>query len=293
MRRVFSRGTVSAVLAGVVLLAISACSKAPGITSQWSAMGEPTGWEPKASVCQSEFFVQAFRATYKPIDCTQDHRYETVIVGQFTGDAANLSTPPTAGSPEMKAAWADCDAKTTAFLGGEWRNGKIWIGISVPSNGNWSGGARWYQCQVAAREDLWDGTVSSTKSLKGEFAGDSPLKYGCYQHDKDAQDDTPKACNEAHNTEYAGFVTVSYAWDDLKNHDTEFFGKCRSAIAKYAGVPDDGMMKYRTGVSIKWPERADWEAGDTSIRCYMWLGTEKKTRSIKGAGTGGLPIHYA
>src|SRR5690348_10792099 len=131
MRGVFSRGTVSVLLAGVVLLAVSACTRAPGITSDWAAMGEPAGWEPKAGACQTEFLVQAFRATYKPVDCTQDHRYETVAIGQFTGDAANLSAPPTAGSAEMKAAWADCDAKTTAFLGGDWRDGKIWIGVSV------------------------------------------------------------------------------------------------------------------------------------------------------------------
>jgi hypothetical protein len=78
-------------------------------------MAEPTGWEPKAGACFAEFFVQAHRATYTPIECTQDHRYETVLVGQFTGDAAKLDTPPRAGSPEMKAAWADCDAKTTEF----------------------------------------------------------------------------------------------------------------------------------------------------------------------------------
>lgn len=255
-------------------------------------MAEPTGWEPAAGACFAEFNVQAHRATYNPIDCAKDHRYETVLIGQFTGDAAKLDAPPRAGSPEMKAAWADCDAKTTSFLGGEWRNGKIWIGISIPSNGNWDGGARWYQCQVAAREDLWESAVNSSKSLKGEFASDSTLKYGCYQHDKDA-DEIAKACNEAHNAEYTGFIKVDYAWDDLKNHDDEFFKKCWSNIAQYAGVPDDSNIKYRTGVSIKWPERADWEAGDTTIRCYMWLGSEKKTRSIKGAGNGGLPIHYA
>jgi len=293
MRRVFKRGAMGFVLTGLTLLAVSACSKAPGITSDWAAMAAPVGWVPKAGVCTNEFTVQAYRTTYNPVPCTSDHRYETVAVGEFGDDAANLSAPPTAGSDGMKTAWADCDARVTDFLGGEWRNGRIWIGVSVPSNGSWSGGARWYRCEVAAREDLWESAVSSPKSLKGEFAGDSPLKYGCYQHEKNADDETPKPCNEPHNTEYTGFVKVSYTWDDLKNHDDEFFGKCRSNIAKYAGVPDDGNMKYRTGVSIKWPDRADWEAGDTTIRCYMWLGNEKKTKSIKGAGNGGLPIHYA
>jgi hypothetical protein len=296
MHRLIGRGIVGALLTGITLLAASACALPPGtdgdLTNQWPALAEPTGWEPKAGPCFTEFFVQSHRATYDPIECTKDHRYETVHVGQFTGDAARLDSPPKAGSPELKAAWAECDAKTTEFLGGEWRDGKIWIGVSTPSTGNWSGGARWYRCEVAAREDLWEGAVSGSKSLKGEFAGDSQLKYGCYQHDR-GQEEVAKACTEAHNSEYTGFVKVNYAWDDLKNHDDEFFSKCRSNIARYAGVPDDGNVKFRTGVSIKWPELADWEAGDTTIRCYMWLGSEKKTRSIKGAGGGGLPIHYA
>jgi Septum formation len=297
MRRVISRGIVGTLLTGVTVLALAACSLPPGtdgdLTNQWPAMAAPTGWEPKTGACSTEFFVQAHRATYDPIECTKDHRYETVFVGQFTGDAAALSSPPGAGKPEMAAAWADCDAKATEFLGGEWRDAKIWIGVSTPSAGNWAGGARWYRCEVGAREELREGVVSMAKSLKGEFAGASALRYGCYQHEKESFERVEKACTEPHNAEYTGFVKVSYAYTDLKNHADEFFGKCRSSIARYAGVPDDGNVKYRTGVSIDFPAQADWEAGDSNVRCFMWLGSEKKTRSIKGVGTGGLPIHYA
>lgn len=292
MRRVLSRGVVGATLAAITLLAVSACSSVPGITSQWSAMTEPRGWEPKAGACFTEFFVQAHRATYKPIECTTEHRYETIAIGQFSGNAASLTSPPGAGSPELKAAWADCDAKTTEFLGGEWRNGKIWVGVSTPSSGNWTGGARWYRCEIGARASLYEGTTSRSKTLKGEFAGESALKYGCFQQEE-KEEAVEKACTEPHNAEYTGFVKVSYTYDELKDHHEEFFRKCWSNIAQYAGVPDDGNVKYRTGVYIGPPTRADWEAGDTTIRCYMWLGKEKKTRSIKGAGNGGLPIHYA
>jgi Septum formation len=297
MRRVISRGIAGTLLAGITVLAVSACSLPPGtdgdLTNQWPAMAPPSGWEPKAGACTTEFFVQAHRTTYDPIDCTKDHRYETVFVGQFTGDAAALANPPAVGKQEMTAAWADCDAKTIEFLGGDWRDAKIWIGVSTPSPGNWSGGARWYRCEVGLREDLHGGAVGTAKSLKGEMAGESAAKYGCYQHEKDSADNVEKPCSEAHNSEYTGFVKVDYAYPDLKNHTDEFFGKCRSNIARYAGVPDDSNVKYRTGVLIDWPSPADWQAGDTNIRCYMWLGSEKKTRSIKGVGSGGLPIHYA
>jgi hypothetical protein len=295
MRRVFSRGVVGALLAGITLLAVSACSLPPGtdgdLTNQWPAMGAPSGWEPKSGVCSMDFAVQAYRATYNPLDCTQGHRYETIVVGQFTGNAANLSSPPAAGSPELKAAWAECDAKTTEFLGGEWRNGKIWISVSTPSPGNWTGGARWYRCEAGAREQIWGDVIYRSKSLKGELAGDSPLRIGCYQ-DGD-NDRVEKACTEPHNMEFSGTVKVSYEFADLKNHRDEFFQKCRSNIAVFVGVPDDGNMKYRTGVAIDWPGQADWTAGDNAVRCFMWLNKETKSKSVKGAGNSGLPIHYA
>jgi len=247
MRRVVSRTIVGAVLAGIAMLAVSACATAPGITSRWPAMSEPTGWEPKAGACFTEFLVQAHRAAYKPIDCGTEHRYETVAVELFSGAAAQLPSPPAANSPEMKAAWADCDAKTTEFLGGEWRNGKIWIGVSLPSNDNWSGGARWYTCQVAPLEDFWDHAISTTqKSLKGEFAGESTLKFGCYQQEKGSEPRVDKSCTEPHNSEYTGFVKVAYAYDDLKNHTDEFFSKCRSNIAQYA-VRNSSVTRYLCG----------------------------------------------
>jgi hypothetical protein len=62
-------------------------------------------------------------------------------------------------------------------------------------------------------------------------------------------------------------------------------------IAAYVGVPDNGDMKYRTGTYYWYPGEEDWENGDRSIRCHLWLSGKTLKRSLKGTGTGGLPIN--
>lgn len=292
MRPGISRGIA---LACVTLLAVSACANPPGtdgdLTNQWPAIAAPAGWEPKVGTCHAEFATTLYRATYKPVDCAGDHRYETVHLGQFTGDALNPGTPPSADAAAMKAAWAECDAKTTEFLGGEWREGRFWFGVSVPSSGNWAGGARWFRCEVTALDGPWGSPISWTKSFKGELAGSSDLRFGCYQIPKeDDKDWVAVACTTGHNAEFAGVVAVNEAWETLGTNPASIHQKCRSVIAKYVGVPDDGNMKYRTGSYYTYPSEQGWEAGDHGIKCHLWLNGKNLTRSLKGTGNSGLPI---
>ncbi|HCT77744.1 MAG TPA: hypothetical protein DGT23_14365 [Micromonosporaceae bacterium] len=297
MRPGISRGIAGALLACVTLLAVSACANPPGtdgdLTNQWPAIAAPAGWEPKVGTCHTDFAATLYRATHKPVDCASDHRYETVHLGQFTGDALNPGTPPSADSAAMKAAWAECDAKTTEFLGGDWRDGRIWFGVSVPSSGNWAGGARWFRCEVSASEDAWGARpISWSKSLKGEFSGSSDLKFGCFINPPEEEKPLEAvACTTPHNAEFVGVVAVSDAWETLKDNLPSIHTKCRSAIAKYVGVPDDSNLKYRTGSSYGYPSENEWEAGNKTVRCHIYL-SKNVTRSLKGTGTGGLPINY-
>src|SRR5262245_45128927 len=106
----------AAVLAGAALLAISGCAKVD-LVNEWPAMAAPTGWEPKAEVCSSTYAETSYRSAYSPLACTGAHSYETVHIGKFTGEAAALPKPPADGSTAMSAAWAECDTKTTEYLG--------------------------------------------------------------------------------------------------------------------------------------------------------------------------------
>jgi hypothetical protein len=287
-------------LAGVTLLAASACANPPGtdgnLVNEWPSMAAPEGWTPKADTCHKEFAVTSYRRAYTPVSCTTEHRYETVHLGEFTGDAAKLPAPPTnVGNTEMAAAYKDCDAKATAFVGGEWRTGRLWVGVSVPSPGAWEGGARWYRCEISVKEDPYlPGPTSWSKSLKGEFSGASELKYGCYDIPKDEKAAwVSVGCTANHNAEFVGVLAVNNAWAELTTEAVAatIHGKCRSLIAGYVGVPDNGDMKYRTGTYYRYPAEAEWNEGDRMIRCHLWLSGKTLKRSLKGTGSGGLPIN--
>ncbi|WP_020523014.1 septum formation family protein [Catelliglobosispora koreensis] len=295
MRRAF----LAALIAGATLVTASACGVPPGtdgdLSNQWPAMPAAAGWEPKAGSCSQDFSANLFRSGYNPVECTAAHKFETVHIGQFTGDAARGGIPAS-NSDTMKAAWSECDKKTTEFLGGNWRDGRIWIGVSLPSRGNWDGGAKWYRCEAGIYEDLFSSSMTSrNKSLKGEFSGASDLKYGCLNVPKaEDQEIQPVDCGTGHNAEYVGSFAVDLSWDDVhkdKGPDS-VHNSCRATIASYVGVPNDNNLKYRTGTYYFTASKRDWDAGDRSIRCHLYVG-KTLTKSLKGTGTGGLPINYA
>lgn len=289
MRPGFSRVIVLAVIAAVV----SGCARVD-LTNEWPSLAEPTGWEPKVGACTDSFAAITYRTAYKPLNCAESHAFETVFIGQFTGDAANAASPPEADSTGMSAAWGECDAKTTEFLGGQWRDGRIWFGVSVPSNGNWEGGARWFRCEVMASADRFgEKPEKRTASLKGIFAAAHELKYGCYVRPEDENAEWQTVdCGTKHNIEYVGSFPATTERDKIKEEDDSYHIKCRSLIAAYAGVPDDGNMKYRVGTYLSWRNDEYWDAGDKWVRCHLWTSTRMLTASVKGGGTKALPIQY-
>lgn len=296
MRRWIGRGFASATLVGLTLLAASGCAKLPtgadgDLINQWPALAAPTGWQPEADTCHKDFQENSFRTAYKPVKCDESHFYETVLVGEFTGTAAEATEPPKAGSTELRAAYTDCDKNTSTFLGGEWRHGKVWIGVSLPSPAAWGGGARWYRCEVAALDDAYGDPASRSASLKDEFTKASELKFGCYAYASQLVD---IACNKAHNAEFVGIYQAGgTAYAQLDKLKDKLASECRRVVAAYVKVPNDGNIKYRTGVVWNWPSQAEWDAGDHGVRCHLWLSKKTVTRSLKGTGSGGLPINYA
>lgn len=283
----------SRVLLAVALLAtVSGCARVD-LTNEWPGLAEPTGWEPKPGACSLRVSYMTYRDGYEAVDCTKTHAYETVYIGQFTGDAAASSSPPGQDDAAHNAAWAECDAKATEFLGGQWRGARLFITVSVPSPGNWGGGARWFRCELSAQEPGASRRQATglQKTLKGELAGDSPLRLGCFDIPKeDNERIKPVDCGTSHNGEYIGVFPLIGDWKDVESgKDTLNHAKCLSLIAAYAGVPDDRNMFYRTGTYLFQP--ADWEAGDRLIRCYMWQNLKPRVGSIKGAGTKGFPLH--
>lgn len=289
LRRILGAG----VLAGITLVASAACAKVD-LMDTWPAMAEPTGWMPEAGVCTDTYSETSPRGGYKPVECDQEHGYETVHIGTFTGNAAAAAKAPEPGSAELAAAWTECDAKTTDYVGAPWRDGNLWIAVSVPSPGGWEGGARWFRCEVATTGHRIGDLTKTDQSVNGVLTAETDLRRGCYQNPKDEDKPwVPVKCSEVHNTEYVGSFIATDTWEGLQANSAGAHQKCRSLIAGYVGVPDDGKMKYRTGSSYTFPSKQDWEAGDHGVRCHLWLGDKKLTSSLKGGGTKALPINYA
>jgi hypothetical protein len=294
-----------AVIALAVLTLASGCGNPAGVDGNllngWQAIGAPTGFVPDAGTCHlGNFAPVGTRAAYDESDCTMKHRSETVFVGTYADPAAQAAAPPAEGSAGARAAYRMCDLKTTAYVGGPWRAARLWIGVTRPTAAAWTGGARWYRCEVLEISSIEDdgGLVQRVGTLRDALAGkSSDLLLGCYAIKLDSAGAIKKmpaaSCGTKHNAEFVG------TWDagDLDYPKTDalwskYHDGCRDIIASYVGVPDDANQEYRTGV-VSLPGGEDvWALGDHDVRCYLWVDGVTLTATLKGKGAAGLPILY-
>ena len=289
----------------LMLLVVSGCGRPGGVdgdlTNGWGAMAPATGFEPNTGACHSaNFNAVGPRGTYEEVDCAAKHRTETVYVGSYESPAADADVPPADSSAGGRAAYAVCDQKTTTFVGGPWRNARLWIGVTRPTEAAWRGGARWFRCEVLELNSVEDdgGLVQRTGSLRDALAsGTSDVLLGCYaiQLDGDGAIATMPvvSCGAKHNGEFVGVwyaKGLDYPEDDATW--AKFHDGCRDLIADYVGVPKDDDLQYRTGV-VSLPGGADvWAQGDRGVRCYMWLDGVELTSTLKGKGVKSLPVQY-
>ncbi|WP_425716831.1 septum formation family protein [Micromonospora sp. DT233] len=286
----------AALVAAVVLVGCGSSTGLDGdLTDDWAAFAPAGPFTPAAGVCQVADFTEVVTlAAYAPVECATPHRVETTHVGVFP---AARATAPAGGSAELRGAFADCDAKASGYVGDDWRAGRLRLAVAVPSTTGWASGARWYRCDLAEVSTAEAGAVPvvRTGSLRGALQGASPLRLGCQRSrgaaTRGAQVLTPVACTVRHDAEFVGvwkapdrpFPTRDADWAPV-------FAGCRSVIARYAGVPNDADLRYRTGVVIRPPGAGRWRVGDRGVRCYLWLSHRSVTASLKGAGPAKLPI---
>jgi hypothetical protein len=302
--RLRSRVGITAVLGALVLL-VAGCGNPGGVdgnlTNNWTPIGAPTGFTPIADTCHlANFAAVGPRSTYEEVDCEQKHRTETVYVGAYPPPAADADSPPADSSAAAREAYRTCDLKTTEYVGGPWRTGRLWIGVTHPTPAAWGGGARWFRCDVLEVSSIEDdgGLVQRVGTLKGALAEPvSPLLLTCYaiKLDESGAIDTmpPASCAAKHNAEFVGvWYAGNLAYPQKDPQWAKFHDGCRKLISTYVGVPDDADLQYRTGV-VSLPGGDDvWALGDHGVRCYLWLDGSALGASLKSKGLGGLPIQY-
>ena len=288
---------LSGITAAALLLAgVAACTPAPpagldgDLTDDWPAPPAATPFRPAAGQCHEALAETAAMAEHRPVSCDELHVAETFHVG----DGPAEPVVPVGGSAAMHAAYADCAERAAGFLGGPWRGALIVVRVVWPSRANWSGGARWYRCDVAQADLDGGGDTARDGSLAGALSRDTSLRLGCFQAEVDGtavRAMTPVACSRRHAAEFAGLWTapdVPYA-EQARDREHSAAG-CRSAIARYTGVPDDANVQYRTGWISFNPTRIEWQQGERRVRCFLWSSDGSLTRSLAGAGPSALPV---
>ncbi|WBB78878.1 septum formation family protein [Micromonospora sp. WMMD882] len=292
------RGLAAALLT-VALLASTGCAGSDGLdgdlVDDWRPMAAPGPFVPPAGVCQVADFADVVTlAAFAPVDCGVPHRLEVAHVGTFP---PAVTAPPAVDSAAMREAFATCDTRASQYVGDEWRVGRLRLGVALPSKPAWAAGARWYRCDLTELDTVEQAarTVLRSGSLRDALKGASPLRLGCHDaqtaRQLGVQRLVPVDCAKAHDAEFAG------VW---KAPDRPYPGKpadwapvytgCRSALARYAGLPVDDYLRFRTDVVVRPPAPTRWKVGDRGVRCYLWLSDRTVTRSLKGAGPAALPI---
>lgn len=290
--------------AGAAMLLLAACGGGDlpegmdgTVSNDWGTFSEVVQFVPAAQVChRGPYQPTAPAAEYEPVPCDQPHLVETVYVGEFSGEAAELDAPPAPDSGEHRSAYAECDERAADYLGRGFRNGRLWLGVALPSAAGWEGGARWFRCELMEVESVYGDAVEREGSLAGALEGNSNLRLGCYQvavEDGVVSELNPVGCDETHQAEFVGAWRADGGdYPDPADSDAEerVYDGCRSQVAEYVDVPDDGDLIYRTGTIADWMSEQDWVAGDRAFRCYLWLPDSELTGSLRGAGADALPV---
>jgi hypothetical protein len=280
----------------VVLLMVAGCASRP---DRPGAAVAPAKAEPSAAplLCHPEDLVASATKPTGTVDCAATHRTETVSTVTFGGTAAVAAHAPAEATAPALAAYADCDTKTAAFLGADWRTARLRMALVVPTAEAWSEGGRWYRCDVAELSGVGPGGahVERAGSLRGALMPGSDLMLVCNRVEVDRKRNVAKvpvaSCDKPHEGEFVGVWTAPDRPYPAKDADyVPFYQGCREAIGKYVGVPIDGNLIRRAGVLPLLATPADWKSGDRGVRCYLWLGDRKLTASLKGAGEKGLPL---
>lgn len=290
------------VLAGAVGLGVSGCAPPGGsdgdLTNDWAPLGEPAVFTPAAETCHSgDFSETVYLSSYVPVDCGTSHRLETVHVGTFAGAAGEGSAPPASGSAPFGTAYAECDTRARAYLGADWRIGRLWLGVALPSPVGWAAGARWFRCDVSELSNVEDNgdVVSRTASLKGALQAAGPLRLGCYAttltRAETIDQMPPVDCGARHNSEFTGVWRAPAGWKypSAERDWQAFYDGCYQVAARFVEV-SQSTIRFRAGVVALPGGPDDWRSGNRGVRCYLWISDGRFTRSLKAAGDRGLPI---
>jgi hypothetical protein len=194
------------------------------------------------------------------------------------------------GSPEQRAAYGQCQSPTAAFLGKDWHSGLVELDVVVPDSVAWTGGARWFRCDVTML-DYPDGEPTAySLSLKGALSANTAASLQCVtwkDHSTYITDITKSSCSKPFNGEYAGFFTApDTAYPSTAKKRDQIAGDgCAEVVAHYLGFANFASdNNFDVGWVYMSFDKDRWNSGDRTIRCFAAAFTpdHKFTASVKG-----------
>lgn len=296
------RGVGGAVLGGLLAVVLAGCANPAGVDGKladdWKAQPEATPFLPTAGVCHLSLPDDRLvsRLVYNPLECDTQHQYETVFVGEFTGSEKDADAPPEPGSEGARKAFTECNTKVNEFLGGDWRSARLDLYVFYPAKTAWEGGSRWFRCDLVETVSLDDDRIKRRTGTLKDTAGSTDIALLCFKAEltnggKSINAMLPSHCNSPHGAEFAGIWTApESSYEDFEKNTQRAHDGCRGVVAKFAKVPNDGNIKFRTGTIIYFPDEEEWADGDRGVRCFLWISDQDLRRSMKDAGPGVLRV---
>ncbi|GIH18143.1 septum formation family protein [Rugosimonospora africana] len=278
MRRAWRSGGLVAAIVLIGVAGLAGCASPAGVdgnlTNGWPAMPKAKVAVPVAAVCyDSVLDGDTWYGDFNTVPCTGDHGEETVFVGTFTGSAGNRSTPPASDSQDRRDAYAQCLKGAANYLGGDYHLGLFELGLVLPSSNAWTGGARWYRCDIVRYSDANETDVARTGSVKDGLRGKRPLAFTCSTVTDDGKgsitDQQVTDCAKPHNAEVAGLYTPpNVPWPaDQKTRQNTYDSGCEAVVAKFLGLSGRVVASNYMGWMTSGPSEDQWKLGDRTVVC--------------------------
>jgi hypothetical protein len=298
-----ARGLVSTLVTVALTVGSAGCAgRPPGtdgeLVNGWPVPASPAFVVPVAGTCYTSETTDV--DVLEPLvtkrgSCDEPHATETVYAGAFKSPVADQSIPPR--NAELTAAWAECERGAVDYLGDDWHHARADMRIFVPTSAQWSGGARFFRCDIVEVKSEMGVIVQRSTSAKDGLRGARPLGKACavlIGETKDGAYDDTKAvpCTETHRLEYTGFIIAAEGPypTDADAFDRAYDDGCQKTTAQYLGMT---VAQLRAHQQVSWTwwgvNERHWAFGDRSTRCYVWLPPVPDVRrSVKGMGNTSL-----
>ncbi|MEV4512194.1 septum formation family protein [Dactylosporangium sp. NPDC049525] len=284
--------------------ALAGCGDPAGtdgdLINGWPAVPAATYAPSPAGTCLKGG-VSAFEPSVAPllaVDCAEPHAVEVVGAGTVPDAAA----PPAWDSDPSRAAFAECDKAAAAYLGGDWRTGRLFPVFRMPLPAVWQAGGRQYLCGIAEASDDLFAPLDRTGSVKGGLAQDRPLALTCVQlvgGDLDAKGFygsvdavKPVTCDVPHDTEFVGAWTAPAGEYPPQQRLKELASDaCYLKIAEFLGISQTQLYQ-RADIYTFWTglTASQWALGERTAHCFLNVSSKTPLHaSIRNLGTKKLP----